>query len=282
MKAAPVAYARPTTLAEAVSLLAEHGEEARLLAGGQSLVTLLNMRLSAPSLLIDINHLPELTGITEQGDRVRIGAMTRHRELGASGVVAQRLPLIAAAIPHIAHPAIRNRGTIGGSLALADPASELPACCLALQAVIIARGPNGERRITADDFFQGLYATALQADEVLVAVEFPVPAAGAVWGFDELARRHGDYALVGLAATGRQVAGRLADTRFVFFGIGDRPALAKHAAAALEAGDVRAAQAALDGDLDPQDDPVVKSATRKHLARVLLGRVVSTMMGRTV
>lgn len=278
MKAAEVAYARPSTLAEAIALLAEHGEDARPLAGGQSLVTSLNMRLSAPALLVDINHLPELTGIGETGGIVRIGAMTRHRELGESDVIARHLPLITAAVPHIAHPAIRNRGTIGGSLSLADPATELPACCLALGATMIAAGPSGERRIAADDFFQGLYATALATDEILVAVEIPAQGDG-VWGFDELARRHGDYALAGIAATARRTAGGIDDARIVLFGVADRPILATGAAAALRDGDIKAAQDALAGEIDPVDDAAVKGATRKQLARVLLGRVAARMMG---
>ena len=318
MKAAAVAYARPETLEEALSLLAEHGEDARPLAGGQSLVTSLNMRLSAPSLLVDLNRIPGLSGVTEGGEFVRIGAMTRHREVGASEMVQAHLPLLAAAVPHIAHPAIRNRGTIGGSLALADPATEFPACCLALGATMIAADPVGERRIAADDFFQGLYATALEPGELLVAVEIPkqfdaphaevlgeaeprstqpntvasfeAPPRKApqdedvgdgrhVWAFDELARRHGDYALAGIAATARRRGSGLADVRIALFGVSDRPILAKKAAQALETSDVKAAQDALSTEIDPADDVAVRGATRRHLARVLLGRAAAKMRG---
>lgn len=279
MKAPDFAYARPATLDEALALLAEGGEDARPLAGGQSLVTSLNLRLAAPSLLVDLNGLPELTGMSERDGVVRIGAMTRHREVGASELVRERLPMLAAAAPHIAHPAIRNRGTIGGSVALGDPATEWPACCVALRATMVVRGLAGERRVLADDFFLGLYATALEPGEILVAVEVPVPDSDVVWGFDELVRRAGDYALVGLAATARRRAGGLAEVRLAFFGVGDRPVLAAAAAAALADGDIPAAQAALAGELDPPDDVAVKAATRRHLARVLLGRVAGRMIG---
>jgi aerobic carbon-monoxide dehydrogenase medium subunit len=277
LKAPDFAYARPASLDEALALLAAHGEDAVPLAGGQSLVTTLNLRLSAPSVLVDLNAVPGLSGVTEEGGVVRIGAMTRHRDVGTDGIVRARLPLLAAAMPHIAHPAIRNRGTIGGSVALADPATEWPACCLALRATVVARGPRGERRIAAEDFFQGLYATALRPGEIVVAVEVPVPASDAVWGFDELARRRGDYALAGLAATARRTGSGLADVRLAFFGLADRPVLARAAAAALEAGDLADAQAALADELDPPEDPGTRPATRLHLARVILGRVAGRM-----
>ncbi|UHC14953.1 xanthine dehydrogenase family protein subunit M [Methylobacterium currus] len=281
MKAPDFAYVRPASLDAALALLAEHGEDAAPLAGGQSLVTALNMRLASPRLLVDLNAIPDLAGVSEEGGQeggfVRIGAMTRHRDVGTASVVRERLPLLAAAMPHIAHPAIRNRGTIGGSVALADPATEWPACCLAAGATIVARGCHGERRIAAEDFFLGLYATALEPGEIVTAVEFPVPGPDAVWGFEELSRRHGDYALVGLAATGRRAGGRLTDLRLAFFGVADRPVLARAAAAAVEAGDVAGAQAALAGEIDPPDDPATKAATRRHLARVLLGRVAGRL-----
>ena len=281
MKAPDFAYARPATLDEALDLLARHGEDARPLAGGQSLVTSLNLRLSAPSLLVDLNGLPDLAGIAEAAGTIRIGAMTRHRDVGESNLVRRRLPLLAAAAPHIAHPAIRNRGTIGGSVALGDPATEWPACCLALGATLVVRSAARERRIAADDFFLGLYTTALEAGEILVAIEFAAPGPDAVSGFDELARRHGDYALAGLAASGRREGDRLTHLRLAFFGVADRPLLARSAAAALEGGDVRAAQAALASDLSPSDDVAVKAATRLHLARVILGRVAGRMLDRT-
>jgi carbon-monoxide dehydrogenase medium subunit len=281
VKAPDFAYVRPASLDAALALLAEHGEDAAPLAGGQSLVTALNMRLASPRLLVDLNAIPDLAGVSEWDGAVRIGAMTRHRDVGTASIVRERLPLLAAALPHIAHPAIRNRGTIGGSVALADPATEWPACCLAAGATIVVRWLKGERRIAAEDFFLGLYATALEAGEIVTAVEFPVPGPGAVWGFGELSRRHGDYALVGLAATGRRTGGSLTDLRLAFFGVADRPVLARAAAAAVEAGDVAGAQAALAGELAPTDDPATRAATRLHLARVLLGRVAGRMCGDT-
>ncbi|MCJ2103519.1 FAD binding domain-containing protein [Methylobacterium sp. E-046] len=281
MKAPDFAYARPASLDAALALLAEHGEDAVPLAGGQSLVTALNMRLSAPGLLVDLNAIPELAGVSEDEGVVRIGAMTRHRDVGTAALVRERLPLLAAALPHIAHPAIRNRGTIGGSVALADPATEWPACCLAAGATIVVRGPGTERRIAADAFFLGLYTTALEPGEIVTAIEFPVPGDGAVWGFEELSRRHGDYALVGLAATGRRSAVGLSDLRLAFFGVADRPVLARAAAAAIEAGDLTGAQAALADELDPPDDPATRAATRLHLARVVLGRVAGRMRDGT-
>ncbi|TGD98992.1 FAD binding domain-containing protein [Methylobacterium nonmethylotrophicum] len=280
MKAPDFAYARPASLDEALALLAAHGGDAVPLAGGQSLITTLNMRLAAPALLVDLNAIPGLAGISEADGVVRIGAMTRHRDVGTDPLVRERLPLLAAALPHIAHPAIRNRGTIGGSVALADPATEWPACCLAGEATIVVRGPQAERRIAAENFFLGLYTTALEPGEIVTAVEFPVPGPDAVWGFEELSRRHGDYALAGLAATARRGAGGLTGVRLAFFGLADRPVLARAAAAAIEAGDVKGAQGALSGELDPPEDPALRPATRLHLARVILGRVAGRMLDK--
>ena len=200
MKPAPFAYVRPESLEDAIGVLDEHGEGARVLAGGQSLMATLNMRLSAPEILVDIGRVPGLAGIEETDDGLRIGAMTRHAEVEASDLIASRAPLIASAMPHIAHPAVRNRGTFGGSLALADPAAELPACAVALGARMTIAGKSGTRTVDADAFFQGLYETALEPGEVLTAVDVPRIGAGWKSGFGELARRHGDYAMIGLAA----------------------------------------------------------------------------------
>jgi carbon-monoxide dehydrogenase medium subunit len=202
LKASRFAYARPASIAEALALLEKHGDDARVLAGGQSLVPMLNFRLAAPKVLVDINRVAALAGIEVAKNRVRIGALARHVELERSADIARHLPLVAAAMPHIAHPAIRNRGTFGGSCALGDPAAELPACALALGATFVVAGKKGERRIAAGDFFKGLYATALKAGELLVAAEFPLPKPGYASAFGELARRHGDYAMVGVAVHG--------------------------------------------------------------------------------
>lgn len=276
MKAPDFAYAKPASLQEAIDLM-ERVEDARFLAGGQSLMASLNLRLSAPSALIDLNGISDLEGISVANGLVRIGALTRHAELGRAAAIAEHLPLIAKAVPHIAHPAIRNRGTIGGSLALADPATELPACCLALNATIVAAGRGGERRIRARDFFLGLFETALEPNEVIVAIEIPIPAAGARAGFDELVRRHGDYAIVGLAAQGVYQANGWTSLKLAFFGVSDRPVLADAASAALIAGDIEKAQAALAESLAPLADAETSADTKLHLAKVLLKRVWTGM-----
>ena len=275
MKPAPFAYKKARTLDEAVALIGEHAD-ARLLAGGQSLIATLNMRLSAPSLLIDINGLPGLDRIEAKDDTVTIGALTRHVQAERSADVARHAPLIAKAMPHIAHPAIRNRGTIGGSIAFADPAAELPACLLALGGEVEVQGPNGARRIKADDFFKDLYETALAPGEVLTGIRVAAATAGARAGFAELARRHGDYAIVGLAATARARGKGLSDVRLAYFGVGNTPLRARNAEDALASGDVDAAVAAL--DLAPHDDIQATGVEKKHLAGVLLRRVATQLM----
>jgi carbon-monoxide dehydrogenase medium subunit len=262
MKAPRFAYARPASVAEALALLDEHRDDARVLAGGQSLVPMLNFRVAAPKVLVDINRIVALAGIKVTKSHVRIGALTRHVELERSPDIARHLPLVAAAMPHIAHPAIRNRGTFGGSCALADPAAELPACALALGATFIVAGKKGERRIAAKDFFKGLYATALKSGELLVAADFPVLQPGYRSAFGELARRHGDYAMVGVAAQGSQKGLRAA-----FFGVGDSPAV-------VEAGSAGEIVSKLEGELEPRADLHASAAMKLHLAKVLAGRVL--------
>ncbi|HEY6240610.1 MAG TPA: xanthine dehydrogenase family protein subunit M, partial [Burkholderiales bacterium] len=234
MKAPRFAYARPASVAEALALLDKHKDDARVLAGGQSLVPMMNFRVAAPKVLVDINRIAGLSGIEVTKNHLRIGALTRHVEMERSADIARHLPLIASAMPHIAHPAIRNRGTFGGSCALADPAAELPACALALEATFVVAGKKGERRILAEEFFKGLYATALKSGELLVAAEFPLPKPGYVSAFGELARRHGDYAMVGVAAHGSTQGKKFSDMRVVFFGVGDRPQRAAQFERALE------------------------------------------------
>jgi len=275
VKPAPFAYRRARALEEAVALLGEH-VDARLLAGGQSLIATLNMRLSAPSLLIDINGIGGLDGIALKAGTVEIGALTRHAQAERSEVIARHAPLIARAMPHIGHVAIRNRGTLGGSIAFADPAAELPACLLALDGEIDATGPKGKRTIHAQDFFKGLFETALGPQDVLTAIRVPAATKETRVGFAELARRHGDYAIVGLAASARADGKGLADVRLAFFGVGATAVRAKKAEAALAGGNIDAAVAAL--DLDPQDDLQASAAVKKHLAGVLLRRVVKQLM----
>ena len=276
MKPAPFAYTKAKTLKEAVTLLAKHKDDARLLAGGQSLIATLNMRLSAPDLLIDINGIKNLNGIAKKGKYVEIGALARHVQVERSDVIAKHAPLIALAMPHIGHPAIRNRGTFGGSIAFADPAAELPACLLALGGEIDIAGPRGKRKVKADAFFKGLFETALRPQEMIIAVRVPAADKTTRVGFAELARRHGDYAMVGLAASARGNDKGLADVRLAYFGVGDTPVRVKKAETALAAGDVEAAVKAL--DLDPHDDVQATAKTKKHLAGVLLRRVAKQLM----
>jgi len=266
LKAPSFAYARPGTLAEAFDLLERHGEGARILAGGQSLIPSLNMRLSSPELLVDITGIPGLSKIEASAKGLRIGALVTHSQIERSPEVKRHAPLLAQAAPHIAHPAIRNRGTLGGSLALADPAAEFPACALASNATFILLSKKGERRINAAEFFKGLFDTDLRPGEILTAAEIP-PADKAV--FVELARRHGDYAIIGLAGT--RVA---SEKRFVFLGAGATPVLAVNAS---RAGSLGEARQALEEDLDPPADLYHSSATKLHLARVLLERAWNTL-----
>lgn len=276
MKPAPFAYSKARTIKEAVALLAQHKDEARLLAGGQSLIATLNMRLSQPSLLIDINGIKGLDGIVKKGKVVEIGALARHAQVERSPVIATHAPLIARAMPHIGHPAIRNRGTFGGSIAFADPAAELPACLVALDGEVEIAGPRGKRKVKADTFFKGLFETALRPQEMVVAVRVPAADKTTRVGFAELARRHGDYAIVGLAASAKADGKGLKDVRLAFFGVGATPVRARKSEAALAKGDIDGAVAAL--DLDPHDDVQATAKMKKYLAGVLLRRVAKQLM----
>ena len=286
MKAPAFDYIKPRSLEQVFSLLAEYGDEARLLAGGQTLMATLNMRLSEPGIVVDINGIDALRGITFHADTamLRIGALVTHSEIEASALVATHAPLLTLAVPHIAHRAIRNLGTWGGSIAYADPAAEWPCCAVALDAVVIVRGRGGERRIAATDFFLDLYTTALQHGELVVACDIPVRSAAHRHGFNELARRHGDYAIVGLAVATRLTAGRLQDTRLALLGIGTTPLRARQTEQFLDgqAPDPAVLQAAakvlageLTGALAPLADLTNSAATKRHLATVLLQRTVA-------
>ena len=248
MKPATFDYIRAESIAEASARLAEYGPDARLLAGGQSLLPAMNLRLARPSVLVDIGRLSEYDFVERQGDVLRIGALTRMARVGRDSV---DIPLLTEAIRHVAHPAIRARGTIGGNLAHADPASELPACMLALGATMEATSARGTRRIAVADFYTGLFQTDLAADEILTAVEIPIPSER--WFFQEIARRMGDYAIVGLAAVGQRLA---------LFSVGDRPVLLDRDATL---------------DLDPQSDLQASAATRLHLAGVLRDRALAAL-----
>jgi aerobic carbon-monoxide dehydrogenase medium subunit len=271
LKPAPFAYAKARSVAHAIELLAT--DDARLLAGGQSLIATLNMRLSQPALLIDINGIGGLDRIALKNGHVEIGALVRHAQAEHSAEIARAAPLIALALPHIGHPAIRNRGTVGGSLAFADPAAELPACVVALGGEIEIVGPNGQRTINAEEFFKGLFETALTPRDMLIAIRVPAASAGSRVGFAEFARRHGDYAMVGLAACAEADGKRLKNLRLAYFGVGATPVRARNAETALADGDVEGAMSALTDVLDPPDDMHASGAVKAHLAGVLLRRV---------
>src|SRR5579864_8837109 len=277
MKLPPVEYEAPTTVAEAVGLLAEHLDEASVLAGGQSLIPLLAMRLARPAVLIDINGIDELSGVSAAGSRVTIGAMTREYVAEQSGTVADAVPLLAAALPLIGHEAIRSRGTVGGSLAHADPAAELPAVARALDAEFIVRGPSGDRIIPAAEWFEGYLTTSRQPDELLVEVRFPAAQPGTGVSFQEVARRHGDFAIVGLAASLVLAGGAISDARLAFSGLSDVPVRAAAAEDLLvgerpsaELFDEAARRAT--ADVDPPDDLYGSSDYRKTVAAALVRR----------
>ena len=282
MKPPPFDYARADSVDEAVSLLADHGDGAKLLAGGQSLVPMLNFRLVRPSLLVDVNRIPGLSGI-EEGRRVlRIGALARHRRVEVSEAVGERFPVLRAAVRRVAHLAIRNRGTLGGSLAHADPAAELPMMALLLDAEIEVTGPTGPRRLEARAFFRSALATALDDAEMLTRVDLPFlpPAAG--WGFEEVARRCGDFALAAAAATVVLAAGgKVAEARLAVMGVHDTP-LRVDAAEALLAGEpltgeaVGAAAKAARDAVAPWDDLHASADLRRHLVEVLARRALES------
>jgi aerobic carbon-monoxide dehydrogenase medium subunit len=279
VKPAPFAYARARSLEHAIELLGE--SEARLLAGGQSLMATLNMRLSSPQLLVDINHIEGLSEITRRGAALEIGALVRHAQAENSELIRREAPLIARALPHIGHPAIRNRGTVCGSVAFADPAAELPACLLALGGEVEMAGANGRRVVKADEFFRGLFETALEPSEVLTAIRVPAATPDTRVGFAEFSRRLGDYAIAGLAACARAYPNGLGDVRLAFFGLGVTPVRARLAETALtgtlDEERVATAVAALEQDLTPHDDVQASGKLKKHLAGVLLRRVIQQL-----
>jgi aerobic carbon-monoxide dehydrogenase medium subunit len=284
MKASAFSYARATSVVNALQLLAAHGEGAKVLAGGQSLMPAMNLRLISPEFIVDIGGIGDLRGVAVSGGVVRIGALTRHVDLLRSPEIAAHAPLLTEAVAHVAHPAIRNKGTIGGSLAHADPASELPACMLALNGTIVVSAEAGERRITAEDFFTGIYQTALSAQELVIAVELPVARENSAHYFFEFARRHGDYAIAGLAAQATVQGDVFADLRLAFFAVGDRPVLARAAAklvnVAITPALLSEAANGLSEELDPLGDQQASASMRRHLAKVLLTRGVAALLDR--
>ncbi|RMH87616.1 MAG: xanthine dehydrogenase family protein subunit M [Calditrichaeota bacterium] len=277
MKPPPFDYYAPTSLEEALSLLARHGLEAKPLAGGQSLIPTMNFRLARPAVLIDLNRIPELAFIREEkSGALRLGAMTRQRAVERSEAVAKSAPLLSETMPWIAHPQIRNRGTIGGSLAHADPAAELPAVMLALQARFRLQREGGERWVEAKEFFTGMFATALEPEELLTEIEIPPLPPRTGWAFREMARRHGDYALAGVAAmVTLDKKGRCREARIACLSVGEQPVDGREAAQLLhnqapteEA--LREVAEKLSGEvIDPPSDIHASAEFRRHLIRML-------------
>jgi len=281
MKPAPFAYHRPATVDEALTVLARHGGDAKPLAGGQSLIPAMNFRLARPAVLVDLNRIAALAGIRGSADGLRIGTMTRQRAVERDTTVARDAPLLAEALPHIAHPQIRTRGTVGGSLAHADPAAEMPAVMVALDATFDLRGPRGKRSIAAAEFYTGLFTTALAPDELLVEIAIPRPAPRSGSAFVEVARRHGDYALAGVAAVvALDDAGRCREARIALLSVGDGPVLARKAAQAITGAAPTAeaikaaADAAASKDIDPPGDIHASAAYRRQLVGVLVRRAL--------
>ncbi len=282
MKAPPFAYVRARDLSEVFELLERHGDAAKILAGGQSLMPALNMRLSAPDLLIDICRLRQHAGIQVREGRVHIGALTTHAQIAGSAEIRRHLPLLSDAAGYIAHPAIRNAGTFGGSLALADPAAEWPACCVALDAIFMLASTSGIRRVAARTFFKGLYATALKPNEVLTEVVIPIPGADFRHAFLELARRRGDYAMAGVAALAKIVNGSIRALRLTYLGVGSTPVLAEKTSQVFvlngfSESALKEAQQQLAAELEPTADLYSSIATKLHLARVLTARAMQRL-----
>ena len=280
MKSPDFDYIKAQSLEQALELLAAHGDDARILAGGQTLLATLNMRLSEPALLIDITGLDTLRGVCLQGERLHIGALTTHREIEESPLVAQHAPLLCAAAPHIGHRAIRNAGTWGGSIAYGDPAAEWPCCLLALDGVITLQGPGGQRRVAADAFFLSLYTVDLQPGEIVAGADVPVAGLGDWFGFDELSRRHGDYATAGLAVAARFEGRIVRALRLAFLGLDATPVRARRtetllAGKILDEATIAIAVASLQGELDPIADLTHESGTKRHLATVLARRLLA-------
>ena len=284
MKPAAFDYYAPQTLDEALDLMARYGDEAKVLAGGQSLVPAMNFRLAQPAVLVDLNRIEGLSTIRADDEGLRIGAMARQRAVERSPQVAEHAPLVTEALPSVAHPQIRNRATFGGSIAHADPAAELPAVARTLGARLRLSSVRGERWVEADDFFTGLFETALEVDEILTEVLVPRRPAREGWAFEEVARRHGDYAMVGVAVVvSLGPDGRLTRPAIGLLSVGDGPVRAASAEQVLEdlpatAESFDAAAEAVASALDPPSDLHASSDYRRHLARVLTRR----LLGRAV
>jgi aerobic carbon-monoxide dehydrogenase medium subunit len=279
-------YFRPASVGEAVRLLGKYGGEAKVLAGGQSLMPLINMRLARPSVVIDINRLGELSYIREEDGVLAIGALTRHQTLERSDAVRRSVPLLKAATALIGYPSIRSRATFGGSMAHADPAAEYPSVAVAVGAQMVVRGPSGERRIDAENFFQGLLTTALQEDELLTEVRVPKQKPGTGWAYEELATRPGDYATVGVVAQlSLDAAGRCRDVGLTYTAVGPTPIRADRAAAALNGQAAttedfeRAGRIAAE-EVQPESDALASAAYKREMTRVFTRRALEAALGR--
>ena len=282
MKPAPFEYQAPAVIEEALSALAEHGEGAKLLAGGQSLIPAMNFRVVQPALLVDLNRLDDLRYIRQEGGSLSVGAMTTQRQLERDPRVAANAPLLAQALPYIAHPQIRNRGTLGGSLVHADPAAELPVVAVAARATLRARSQDGERWITAEGFFQGMFVTDLSPGEMLVEVVFPPASPRTGWSFQEVSRRRGDYAMMGVAAmVSLSEGGDCSAARLVYLNAGDGPVQAAEAVQALvgqrpdQPAIQEAARIAAEQEIDPLGNIHASVAYQRHLAQVLTERALA-------
>ena len=284
MKPAKFTYVRAESVNQVLDVLEQSAGSAKILAGGQSLNPTLNMRLSAPDLLIDINDLDELKGIKVEGDRLHVGALTRHVELEQSELVARYAPLLAKAIGHVAHAAIRNRGTIGGNVSLADPASELPACCVALDASITIQNKQGTRVVRARDYFRDLYETELQENDLMTSISFPVAGETTVCAFREFVRRKGDFASTGLAVSAELEDGVFTSFSPVFFAVANTPVLAAGVAQRLVNGTlskerIEQAIAAVDDDVDITGDTYMSTKMKRHLAKHYLREAIEELYG---
>jgi carbon-monoxide dehydrogenase medium subunit len=286
VKAAAFNYQRVHSIQEALALLANHGDNAKLIAGGQSLLPSLNMRLSNPEVLIDLQGVAELKGITFEDGVVRIGAMTTHTEIQNSKIIQEQLPLLTEVVPHIAHRAIRNLGTWGGSCVLGDPAAEWPACAVALDAVMVIAGPNGQRKVAAKDFFLDLYTTALETNEILVASEFSTTSAKRVHYFEELSRRHGDYAVTGLVCSLHLEQNKITQSRVVYFSVASIPLMAHGLQSILQNQSISdlsnptliaQAQQSVQSEIQTLSDLTNSAEMKKHLLGVLLERAMKNL-----
>lgn len=287
MKPAPFKYHAPHSLEEALSLMNQHADEAKLLAGGQSLVPAMNFRVVQPSLLIDLNRVQEMAYISEDKNALRVGAMTRERQLEFNASIEARTPLLHEAVPFIAHPQIRNRGTVGGSIVNADPAAELPVLMLALDARLKAQSISGERWIDAKDFFVGMFTTALEPNEILVEIELPFMSAHTGWSFMEVAPRAGDYALMGVAAlVTLDENGKCTRAKLVYLNAGDGPVDAKDAAKSLEGETLSdavmesAATMASEKEINPFGNVHTSPEFQRHLAKVLTQKALKQAIQR--